>query len=570
MPCPIHSQPAPFAEARPKDDGGRTPAKGTGGLDRQRNKLSTSIMKILSLILLAFAPGCLFAELSTPHFFSDHMVLQRDRPAAIWGRAEPNAEVRISFKGKSAATRSDAKGKWRTTIETGSADAKGETLTISAGQNTMEINDVLVGEVWFASGQSNMGFPMRQVADLYKNVIQESSHPGIRMFNAPRVTAVDAQEDSEGAWAVTSPQTVPDFSAVAFFFARKLHLELGIPIGVINTSWGAKPIETFTSREALNTLPATKVMVDAALKADAAYDPEKALANYEKNLANWKKSSAKANINAVQTPDTKNRDGASRQKPTVAKRALETEGQPGVLFQSMIHPFIGYTMRGAIWYQGEANTKPASVPYDQTLPLMIKDWRERWNEPFSFYYVQLANFRMPSNAPGVPDFWPLLQDRMRLVLDTTPKTGMVVINDVGDAENIHPINKKDPGERLALWALAKDYGKDIIYSGPLYQTNTISNDSIRITFNHAGNGLKSRDGGPLKRFEIAGSDKVWHWADAKIEGKDSVLVSSPQVHNPVAVRYAWARNPEGANLINNVGLPASVFRTDDWIDPAPK
>jgi sialate O-acetylesterase len=201
---------------------------------------------------------------------------------------------------------------------------------------------------------------------------------------------------------------------------------------------------------------------------------------------------------------------------------------------------------------------------------MINDWRKRWNDPFSFYYVQLANFRKPSTNPGTPDPWALLQDRMRLVLDTTPKTGMAVINEVGDAADIHPRNKLDPGERLALWALAKDYGKDITYSGPLYQKNEFVKDAIRITFAQSGKGLKVRDGGPLKRFEIAGSDKVWHWADAKIEGKDRVLVSSPQVKKPVAVRYAWAANPEGANLINSEGLPTSIFRTDDWPEPATK
>jgi sialate O-acetylesterase len=232
----------------------------------------------------------------------------------------------------------------------------------------------------------------------------------------------------------------------------------------------------------------------------------------------------------------------------------------------MIHPFAGYTMAGAIWYQGEGNAKPGAVPYDRTLPLLIKDWRERWDDDFSFYFVQLANFREPTTEPGDSDPWPLLQDRMRLILDTTPGTGMAIINDVGEAKDIHPKNKHDVGERLALWALAKDYGKNITYSGPLFRSSEAADNAIRVTFEQVGTGLKSRDGGKLKRFEIAGKDKVWHWADARITGTDSVLVSSPHVKNPVAVRYAWAANPEGANLINSEGLPASVFRTDDWDD----
>ncbi len=521
-------------------------------------------MKTLLFLIISLTPSLLLAELSVPHFFSDHMVLQRDRAAALWGKADANADVKISFKGKTASTKAAADGKWRTTIETGKADNKGATVTISAGGKTIEIKDVLVGEVWFASGQSNMAFTM-QACKIYGKVIQESNHPGIRMFNAALVTAVEPQDDINGNWAVATPQNVPRFSAVAFFFARKLHNELGIPVGIINSSWGGKPIEAFTSREALNTLPGTKALVDAALKADAAYDPVKAQAEYEKNLAKWKQ----ANEKAKQNPAIK-RTPAQQKMPTLARRALDTERQPGVLFQSMIHPFVGYTMRGAIWYQGEGNAQFTAVPYNKTLPLMINDWRKRWNDPFSFYYVQLANFRKPSTNPGTPDPWALLQDRMRLVLDTTPKTGMAVINEVGDTADIHPKNKLDPGERLALWALAKDYGKDITYSGPLYQKNEVLKDAIRITFAQTGKGLKVRDGGPLKRFEIAGSDKVWHWADAKIEGKDSILVSSPQVKKPVAVRYAWAANPEGANLINSEGLPTSVFRTDDWPEPATK
>jgi sialate O-acetylesterase len=233
----------------------------------------------------------------------------------------------------------------------------------------------------------------------------------------------------------------------------------------------------------------------------------------------------------------------------------------------MIHPFVGYTMRGAIWYQGEGNAKAGAVPYDETLPLLIRDWRGRWGDVFSFYFVQLANFRAPSTEPGTPDPWPLLQDRMRQILTNTPKTGMAIINDTGEAKDIHPKNKKDPGERLALWALAKDYGKDLaVWSGPLYRTAQTRDGAIRVAFDQAGSGLKSRDGGPLKRFEIAGQDQAWHWAEAKVDGTDGVLVSSPAVPKPVAVRYAWASNPEGANLVNSEGLPASVFRTDDWKD----
>jgi sialate O-acetylesterase len=512
---------------------------------------------ILSLLLLT--PSLLLAELSVPHFFSDHMVLQRERPAAIWGKATAGAEIKISFKGQSATTQTGADGKWRTQIQTGPADATGATLTITTGTDKIQIADVLVGEVWFASGQSNMFYTMNRSPE-YAALIAESNHPGLRMFNAPLVTAAENQDDIEGTWQTTTPETTPGFSAIAFFFARKLHLELGIPVGVIKSAWGGKPVETFTSREALNTLPATKALVDATLKDATSYDQAKADTAYATKLEQWKTTMAAAK---GQSPEQRKR---LPKKPDAPKPPLLTEGKPGVLFASMIHPFTGYTMRGAIWYQGEGNAKAGAVPYDQTLPLMINDWRQRWNDEFSFYYVQLASYHAPSTAPGTPDSWALTQDRMRLVLNTTPKTGMAITNDVGEANDIHPKNKKDPGERLARWALAKDYGQTLTYSGPLFQSSQTLDNAIRVTFDQSGSGLKSRDGSPLKRFEIAGPDKTWHWADAKIDSPNSVLVSSPQVPQPAAVRYAWAANPEGANLVNSEGLPTSVFRTDTWND----
>jgi sialate O-acetylesterase len=512
---------------------------------------------ILSLLLLT--PGLLLAELSVPHFFSDHMILQRERAAAIWGKADAGAEVTVSFKGRSAAAKAAADGQWRAQIETGAADAQGAALTISSGAEKIEIQDVLVGEVWFASGQSNMFYTMNRSPE-YVGLIAESQHPALRMFNAPLVTSEENQEDIEGTWKAATPETVPDYSAVAFFFARKLHLELGIPVGVIKSAWGGKPVETFTSREALNTLPGTKALVDAMLKDETVYDQAKADAAYTTKMEQWK-----ATMAAAKGKSAEERKRLPK-KPDAPKRPLLTEGKPGVLYAAMIHPFVGYTMRGAIWYQGEGNARPGAVPYDQTLPLMINDWRKRWGDEFSFYYVQLANYHAPSTEPGTPDSWALTQDRMRLVLATTPKTGMAVINDVGEAKDIHPKNKKDPGERLARWALAKDYGKQLLYSGPLFKTSAVKDGAIRVTFDQSGSGLKSREGGALKRFEIAGADKVWHWADAKIDGTDSVIVSSDQVKQPAAVRYAWAANPTGSNLVNSDGLPASVFRTDDWDD----
>jgi sialate O-acetylesterase len=518
------------------------------------------MQRVLILVILGLtSPAIAWGELSLPNFFSDHMVLQRDHSASIWGTATPDTRVSVDFKGQTASVNADDDGHWQVAVATGAADASGETLTVRSGSESVKINDVVVGEVWFASGQSNMVFSMNRVPD-YADVIANSDYPTIRMFNAPTVTAVQPQHNIDGEWTLCSPETTPGYSAVAFFFARKLHTELGIPVGVIKSAWGGKPVETFTSREALGTLPGTKALVDAAERADASYDDAKAQVAYQSRLDQWEAAVA----------DRRKQPAAERKalprKPAKPKRPLDTEGKPGVLFNSMINPFVGYTMRGAIWYQGEANAKAGAVPYDLTLPLMIRDWRQRWGDDFSFYFVQLANFREPSTEPGTPDLWALLQDRMRRILDTTPKTGMAVINDVGEAKDIHPKNKKDPGERLARWALAQDYGRDVIYSGPLYKSGEVTGGAIRVTFDHSGDRLRSRNDGKLGRFEIAGKDRVWHWADAKVDGNDSVLVSSADVPAPVAVRYAWAANPHGANLINSDGLPASVFRTDDWDD----
>lgn len=514
---------------------------------------------LIALALCLFSTSSLIAELSLPHFFSDHMVLQRERPAAIWGKASPDTEVRVSFKGESATAKADGKGHWKIEIKTGKADPTGAALTIESGDEKKIIKDVLVGEVWFASGQSNMFFPMDRV-EAYEEKISKTNLPSVRTFSAPLVTATEPQDDIEGAWTAATPETIPGYSAVAFFFTKYLNEELDIPIGMIKSAWGGKPVETFTSRAALQTHPYTKKMVDALIEADTNYNEAKAKAAYETRLDQWE-----AAVAASKKLPASERKKLPK-KPQPPKRPLDTEGRPGVLFDSMINPFAGYTMRGAIWYQGEGNAKHGAVPYDETLPLMINDWRTRWDDDFSFYYVQLANYKTVETEAGNNDPWPLLQDRMRLVLDTTPKTGMAIINDIGDAKDIHPKNKHDVGKRLALWALAKDYGRDITYSGPLYQSYKIKDGAIHLTFDQAGEGLKSRDGKDLARFEIAGEEKLWRWADASITGKDTVVVSHGKVEAPVAVRYAWAANPEGANLINSEGLPASVFRTDDWDD----
>ncbi|MGB6221090.1 sialate O-acetylesterase [Haloferula sp.] len=496
------------------------------------------------------------AELTLPHFFSDHMVLQRDKPVVLWGQADPNSAVKVSFAGESATSTSGADGAWKITLKALPANTEGEDLTITSGDDSAVLKDVLVGEVWFASGQSNMAWVVKNTHQA-KADIAAADHPGIRVFQAKLTPAAEPQDDIDGQWLVSSPQTAGSFTAVGYFFAQKLHQELGVPIGIISSSWGGKPVQTFTSREALASIPEGKSDLKTHDQAIAAFDPaaakkrsEAAMKKYQQALAKWKAQPKESRPKAPRKPQ-------AISNPAVAA------GKPAVLYNGMIHPFVGYPMRGAIWYQGEANAKTpvTSAAYGKLFPLMINDWRKRWNDDFTFLWVQLANFKKVTDQPGVVDSWAHLQDEQRKTL-SLPKTGMAVANDIGAADDIHPKNKKEVGRRLALWALANDYGKDVIASGPLFKNSTIKGPEIHITFDHA-NGLKSRDGKPLQRFEIAGADKVWYWADARIDG-ESVVVSSEKVAKPKAVRYAWSSNPEGANLVNGEGLPASVFRTDDW------
>lgn len=510
---------------------------------------------VCSSVALLSSPAS-FGDLVLPNFFSDHMVLQRDKPVVLWGMANEQDEVVVTFAGKTMTTTADAEGNWKLTMEPMSARSEGADLKVATPTQSETLKDVVVGEVWLASGQSNMAWVLKNTDDAAAE-IAAADHPGIRIFKAKLTPAAEPQDEIGGEWLVCSPETAAGFTAVGYYFAENLNRELGVPVGILSSSWGGKPVETFTSREALASLPEGKVQLEAHDKAVAAYDPEKAKARhavamkkFDKQMAEWKAK-------------PKESRGKAPRKPQPARNPAVTEGRPAVLYNGMISPFVGYTMRGAIWYQGESNarTPESATAYGKLFPLMIEDWRGRWEDEFSFLWVQLANFKKATNQPGAVAPWAVLQDEQRKTL-ALPKTGMAVTNDIGAANDIHPRNKKEVGRRLALWSLANDYGKEVTVSGPLFNGSEVEGPAIKVSFDHA-KGLKSRDGGPLKRFEIAGQDKVWHWAEAKIDG-DAVMVSSAEVAEPVAVRYAWAANPEGANLVNAEGLPASVFRTDDW------
>ncbi len=498
--------------------------------------------------------------LKLPSCFSDHMVLQQQQHAKIWGWAEAGKIVNVGFSGHSINAVADDKGYWSALLPKLAANAVPSKLNISCGGEEVVIEDVLVGEVWFASGQSNMAWNLRNTTDSATE-IASADMPGLRMFLAAPTPAKEPQTDIQGAWNVCTPENVPLFSATAYYFAKKIHQETGVPVGVIKSVIGGKRCECYCSREAMMSNENGKEMIAQLDAQSSAYDPEAAQQKYEKSLKAWQAKTEKLRNANRELPKEKRK--RMPRKPQKQQPPMMNPGNPTVLYNGMIHPFIGYNMRGAIWYQGESNARANLAPiYQEMFTLMIQDWRTRWNQDFPFYFVQLANFRKATTEPGVDNEWPTIQNQQRLTLDF-PYTGMATINDIGEESDIHPKNKKDVGERLARWALKNEYGKDVVVSGPLYEAVTFDNQKAVVEFKHIADGLKSRDGEALKRFEIAGEDRKWHWAQAEIVN-NQVVVTCKDVPRPVAVRYAWASNPTGANLVNSEGLPASIFRTDQW------
>jgi len=497
----------------------------------------------LALAVCALPAG---AELRLPPMFADHMVLQRDVAVPVWGWAEPGEEVTVEFAGQKKTTKADAKGQWTVKLDPMPLSAEPRALRVFSTLNPqpLTISDILVGEVWLGSGQSNMAMSVERAKDFDKEKAA-SNLPQVRMFTVTSGAAATAQDNCTGSWAVCAPDTVGKFSATLFFFGRELHRKLGVPIGLINSSVGGTPIESWISPEAQQQCEPLKEFFAAVKKSDAEFDPAKAKAAYEKQLARWKEAAARAK--------------AAGKKPGRAPRdplaVRSRKGNVGGLFNGKIAPLIPYAMRGTVWYQGEANTVATKAPfYQHQLPLLVQDWRTRWGCEFPFAWVQLPNY------DGGDRNLPLVREAMLKSLKE-PKTGMAITIDIGEARNIHPKNKQDVGKRLSLWALATVYGKKVAASGPLPAGHKISGDDVVITFKHTDGGLTAK-GGELKGFTIAGADKKWIKASAKI-ASDTVVVSSPDVREPVAVRYAWENNP-GCNLYNGAGLPASPFRTDDW------
>ncbi|WP_326993607.1 sialate O-acetylesterase [Chitinophaga sp. 212800010-3] len=476
--------------------------------------INTLVRKTGLLMAVACYSYTAHAEVKLPQLFSDNMVLQRNAPIPIWGWAAAGEKVTVRFNKQVKTIRAGKDGRWQLQLN---AEAAGGPYELDVkGDNDLLIRNVLVGEVWICSGQSNMEFALKNVQNNAEE-IKAANYPQIRELTVPRNTSLTPQPDIlPASWKVCTPETAGTFSAVAYFFARKLQEELHVPIGLIHSSWGGTNVETWTSTAALSTDPDFKEL--PAITAD------KIKAGLPSNSPN---------------------------------------SFPSQLFNAMLSPLIPYGIRGAIWYQGEANADRA-FQYRRTFPLMINDWREHWHEgDFPFYFVQISSFNPSGRMLLTGSRWAELREAQLLTL-SLPNTGMAVTTDIGNPTDVHPANKQDVGLRLALNALQKTYGRNVVPCGPIYQSIYIKNSTAILHFSNTGSGLVAQNRyGYLQGFQIAGADQQFKWAKADLQG-DSVIVYNETVTAPVAVRYGWTDDAMEANLYNKEGLPATPFRTDHW------
>lgn len=499
-----------------------------------------SFPRSFALLVLVACALSARADVALPAIFSDHMVLQRDARVPVWGTAADGAIVTVEFAGQKKSVTAAADGRWRIDLDPLPANATPRDLLVSANLKSkidhQKFTDVLVGEVWLGSGQSNMAMTVNRSLN-FETEKAAADFPLIRHYKEDSANSETAQSVGKGRWVLTTPDTVPFYSAALYFFGRELHQTLRVPIGLINSSVGGTPIEAWIASDvqrenkelqaAIAALPKVTPPAPAAPKAASA------------------------------TPKTASAEKIkTTKKTTKAAKATAPRSTTGGLFNGKISPLIPYAIRGALWYQGEANSTPAKAPlYEHQLPLLIRDWRARWGYDFPFAWVQLPNFI------GAGRDWPLVREAMLKTL-AVPRTGMAIAIDVGEANDIHPKNKQAVGHRLAQWALGTVYAQKVAAtSGPLPAGHEIRGREIVLRFTHTEGGLVAKEG-PLTGFVLAGADHTWKPAQARIVGS-TVVVSSPEVAAPLAARYAWENFPT-CNLFNGASLPASPFRTDDW------
>lgn len=495
----------------------------------------------IALLAVAVAGvGVVEGKLRLPSIIGDHMVLQRDMVLPLWGWADPGEKVTVAVAGQEVAGKADGKGRWEVKLQPLKTSRKPQKITITAGGEKRVLKDVLVGEVWVCAGQSNMEWPVDVANDPDLEKLT-ANLPGLRLISVPRRGTQEMQDDFEGAWEACNADSVGDFSAVGYSFGKILHEALGVPVGLIDNAWGGSAAEAWVRRDVLEADGRFNSYLEQWVKTEAEYD-------YEAILAVWEERKEEALA-------------AEKKAPRKPDNRLEGQHRPGNLFAGVLHPIIGYGIRGAIWYQGETNAGRA-YQYDDLFGLMITHWRDEWGQGnFPFYWVQLADFRDEVAEPG-DSSWAELREAQTKTL-ALANTGQAVIYDIGEGRDIHPRDKQNVGRRLARLALAKDYGIEIAHLSPSYEGMEKKDGKVLLTFKDVGSTLYSFDVRQPVGFSIAGADRKWHWAEAKLIGKDKVEVWSGQVTDPVAVRYAWADNPV-ANLRSREGLPVVPFRTDDW------
>ena len=505
-------------------------------------------MRLLLIFALALTSS-LHAELRLPAIVGDHMVLQQKQSNPIWGWDTPGAKVTVTFAGQTHTAEAGADGRWAVALEALPANGTPQVLTI-AGSTKREIQDVLVGEVWMCSGQSNMGFTLK--GDWNGDLeAAASKHPNLRLIKVPQVGTQELQQDFKGEWRASNAESAASFSAVGFLFGRYIHETLGVPVGLIDNAWGGSAAEAWIRRESLEKDPRFALLMEATVKRETAMQDPKAKADHETALAKWKEQAAAAKAENKPAP----------RQPGSPQAYLTGNARPGNIFNGILNPTLGYGIKGVVWYQGESNAGRA-YEYGDLFPFMIEQWRKEWKQgDFPFYWVQLADFLEEKSAPG-DSAWAELRETQTKT-QKLPNTGQAVIIDLGEGRDIHPRNKHDVAARLVRWALAKDYGMKLPYRSPEYKGMQIDGGKAVIAFDCFGSSLYAFDTAALIGFAVCGEDRVWHPATGAILGADKVEVTSAAVTTPVAVRYAWADNPR-CNLFSKDGLPATPFRTDDW------
>jgi len=513
------------------------------------------LSRSFTALLFVFLAAVTRADVSLAPLFSDHAVLQRDKPIPVWGHADAGEAVTVTFHGHTISTTAGSDGRWIACLDALPASAEPADLVVT-GKNKIAVHDVLVGEVWLCSGQSNMEFVVGNPpgatfrVDNADEEIAAANYPLIRHFKVKIAESDAPTENMNGSWAVCSPETVKLFTAVGYFFARDIYEKLHVPVGLINSTWGGTPVEAWMSPSALDSNPAF-AFVRARWQKDVAEYPQRK-AEYDAALPLWEKDfvAAKAAGKEAQLK-------IFRLKPR-PPHGPGDRWTPTGLFNSMINPLLPYALRGVLWYQGESNA-PHPTEYHELFAALITAWRKHFGQgDLPFYFVQLANYSYLYNASGTE--WALIREGQAQTL-ALPETAMAVAIDLGEHDNIHPRNKQEVGRRLALIAEARLYGIPGDDSGPMFACATREGNAMRVHFTHADNGLIAHEN-PVQSLELAGADKVFHPAQGRIEG-ETLLVSSPDVKDPVAVRYAWSNDPE-ANLFNGAGLPAAPFRSDMW------